>query len=174
MALSESYFYNAAVYYLQRYAAPAAQLRRILQRKVLRASHRGEEIPAAAPQWIEKAVEKCIAMGFVNDRVFAEQKARSLHRQGRARNVIATTLQQLGVDRELVGEILHEVLDADENVAPGDSELAAARRTVQRKRLGRDPDPEARRKDLAKLLRGGFSMSIARRALESAGDEEAD
>lgn len=159
MALNEPYFYNAAVYYLQRYAAPVAQLRRVLQRKILRAQMRGEEIPADAPQWIEKAIDKCIKLGFVNDRVFAEQKVQSLRRQGRGRQFIAMTLQQKGVEQPLIREML----------AQGDEdELEAAIRTVRRKRLGRDTAPEALQKDLAKLARAGFSLDIARRAIKQA------
>jgi len=165
--LTETYFYNSAMYYLQRFAAPEAQLRLVLQRKVIRAAMKGAEIPAECPQWIEKAVEKCIKLGFVNDQVFAEQKALSMRRQGKARNFIATTLQQKGVDKELIRDILNKDGEQD-----ADAEMKAAIRTVKRKRLGRDDTPEGRQKDLAKLVRGGFSMDVARRALATKGDSD--
>lgn len=160
--LSESYFYNAAVYYLQRYAAPEVQLRRVLQRKALRAGMRGEEVPADTPKWIEKAVEKCLKLGFVNDQVYTEQKALSLRRQGKARNFIANALREKGVEQALIRQVLMVQDEEGE-----DTELAAAIRTVRRKRLGRDTTPEGVQKDLAKLARGGFSLDIARRALKA-------
>ena len=160
--ISESYLYHAAVHYLQRYASTVTQLRRVLQRKVQRAQMKGEEISPDAPQWIEKAVEKCVKLGFVNDQIFAEQKSRSLRRQGKARHFIINTLQQKGVDKALI----REVMEQEEG-----SELDAAIRTVQRKRLGRDPSPEGRQKDLAKLVRGGFALQIARQALKTVADD---
>jgi regulatory protein len=154
--LTEAYFYNAAVYYLQRYSSTVAQLRTVLQRKVLRNKMRGGEIPVEVPQWIDKAVEKCIQFQFVNDRIFAEQKVQSLRRQGRSKSFIATTLQLKGVDKQMIAELL----SGDQ-----ETELEAAIRTVKRKRLGKDTTPEGRQKDLAKLCRAGFSFDIAQRAL---------
>jgi regulatory protein len=167
MSLSEQYFYNAAVHYLQRYSSTVAQLRRVLQRKVMRAQIRGEEIPGDVNKWIEKAVEKCVAHKFVDDKIFAEQKIQSLRRQGRAHSFISTSLQQKGVDKTMVREMLQN---------DSDTELQSAIRTVKRKRLGRDETPEGKQKDLAKLCRAGFSFDVAQRALKIAGlvSEEAE
>ena len=154
----ESYFYNAAVFYLQRYSATAAGLKTILERKVLRNKMRGGETPDEVPQWIDNAVAKCVAMQFVNDEVFTEQKIGTMRRQGKSKSVIASTLQQKGVQKEMVSEML----DTDPEI-----ELEAALRTVKKKRLGRDTTPEGRQKDLAKLCRAGFSFDVAQRALSN-------
>lgn len=156
MSLTESKIYDAAIHYLQRYAAPVAQLRRVLQRKIIRAQIKGEEVPADIHKWIEKAVEKCVSQGFVDDKIFTEQKVQSMRRQGKARMFIANTLQQKGVEKILIHEALIDDTDA---------EFEAAKKTVKRKRLGTTNDPEKRQKDLAKLMRAGFSMDIARKAL---------
>jgi len=156
--LTESYFYNSAVFYLQRYSSTAAGLKRVLERKVLRNKMRGGEVPDEVPQWIDKAVEKCVTLKFIDDKVFTEQKINSLRRQGRSNSVIASTLQQKGVEKEM----LHEMLQSSP-----ETELEAAIRTVKRKRLGKDETPEGRQKDLAKLCRAGFSLDVARRALSN-------
>lgn len=163
MALKESYFYNAALHYLQRYASSAENLRRVLHRKAMRKKLRGEEIPEEATLWIEKAVEKCISYNYVDDRIFAASKAQSMRRQGKPSMVIARTLQQKGIENELISEIMGE---PDPEI-----ELAAAIRTVERKRLGRDTSPEGRQKDLAKLCRAGFSFQLAKAALEADSGE---
>jgi regulatory protein len=155
--LTEQYFYNSAMYYLQRYASTAANLRKVLERKVMRAKMRGDDIPADTDQWIDKAVEKCVQHQFVNDTVYTEQKINSLRRQGRARSFIATTLQQKGVGKEM----LQEMLENDP-----EKEMEAAIRTVKKKRLGQDQTPEGRQKDLGKLCRAGFSFDIAQKALD--------
>lgn len=156
MSYSESRLYNSALFYLQRYASTAGQLRRVLQRKLKRAEMKGEEIPPQAAQWIEKTVEKCVALGFVNDRLYAESRVQSLRRQGRAKLYIQRSLQEKGVEAPLIAELLAD----DPEV-----EQTAASRYAQRRRLGRDPSPEGRQKDLAKLMRAGFSMSHAKKAL---------
>lgn len=155
-ALSETRIHDAALHYLQRYAASEVQLRRVLERKLVRARLRGEDVPAEAAGWIEKSIQKCLANGFVNDRTYAEQKIQSLRRQGRSQAFIIRTLQQKGVQTELV----QDLLPSDD-----ESDLTAARRYVARRRLGRDPGPEAVQKDLARLMRAGFSLRVARAAL---------
>jgi len=156
--LTEQYFYNSAVHYLQRYASTAINLKRVLERKVMRAKMRGDDVPVDTEQWIEKAVDKCVKHQFVNDKIFTEQKINSLRRQGRAHSFISTTLQQKGVEKEM----LHEMLESNPEL-----ELEAALRTVKKKRLGRDQTPEGRQKDLAKLCRAGFSFDVAQRALSN-------
>lgn len=162
--LSESYFFNSAMYYLQRYASTEANLNRVLQRKIIRATQRGEEIPAGTQAWITKAVEKCVALGLVNDRLYTESKINSMRREGRSTRFISQTLQQKGVPREIAAELLQN--DDDDNI---DHDLQAALRYIKRRRLGklsgRDQTPETHQKDLAKLMRAGFALNTARQAL---------
>ena len=154
--------YNSAVYYLQRYGSSVANLRHVMQRKLLRAQMRGETVPPEARNWIEQAIEKCLKFNFVNDDNFAEQKILSLQRQGRSQTFIARTLQQKGIDAVTVKKFLPQDDEADNH---------AARRYVQRRRLGRDLTPEGRRKDLAKLLRAGFGLKAAKAALAEIEEE---
>jgi regulatory protein len=169
--LTENGMFEAAMLYLQRFAAPEAQLRKVLERKVMRTKLRGGDIPFEVTAWIDKAVQKCVDLNFVDDKLFTDSKIRSMRRQGKARSIISQTLHQKGVGRAMIQDSLGREKDAMEEDGE-DVELNAAIRTVQRKRLGKDQTPEARQKDLAKLLRGGFSMDVARRALATVQTSE--
>lgn len=163
MSLSETRIYDAALHYLQRYAASVEGLRRVLKRKLLRAQMRGEEVPSEATIWIERAIEKCVRHNYVNDQSFTEQKIIALRRQGRSRQYIVGHLRQKGVADETVRAFLGQEEEG--------GDLDSAIRTVRRKRLGRDTTPEGRQKDLAKLLRAGFPMGIAKQALKPQKDD---
>lgn len=178
--LSAGYFFNSAVYYLQRYTATETHLRRILQRKIMRAQQRGEEIPAETAQWIDAAVAKCVALGYVNDRLYAESRITSLRREGRSGRYIQRHLQEKGVDGTLAAELLAATGTEDDER----QELEAALRTIKRRRLDRLPvtgsdsaDRETlmawQQKNLARLVRAGFSLQLARKALALASARNA-
>jgi regulatory protein len=152
------------MHYLERYAAPAAQLRRVLQRKVaLSCRHHGCE-PATFDALLDDVVARCVASGLVDDQRFAEARAASLRRRGQSSRAVAARLSAKGVSRELV---------AAHSVATADEELAAARKAAQRKRLGpwsRKDRALNRQKDLAAMARAGFSMQIARAVIDGTGE----
>lgn len=183
--LSESYFFNSALYYLQRYASTQANLQQVLQRKVLRAKQRGAVIPPETGQWITLAVEKCVRLGYINDRFYAESKITSMRREGRSARFIQQTLYQKGVPADIAAQALQDntaTADMSDNHHGDDdqnAELQSALRTIRRRNLVRADklalmDTEQRRdhyqKNLARLLRAGFPMQIARQALDSALD----
>ena len=158
MAMTEQRLFEAAVRYLQRYAASSEHLRRVLKRKLKRAETYGP-VPPEAVQWIDTAVRRCADYGYIDDKAYAESRVRSLRRQGRSTHYIQRYLQEKGVPQDISAAFLA----SDEN-----TELASAVRHVQRRRLGRATGPEARQKDLARLVRAGFSLAVARRALDQA------
>ena len=176
---------NAALFYLSRYAASEASLRRVLSNKLRNAARAHPDFAADPTRQAElrAAIEEIIAThrrtGAVNDAAYAETKAVSLRRAGRSRRFIAQKLgQAAGVAEDLVTAAL---VRADED-SPSDAaaELAAARHVARRRRLGSfrekpSADPARFRKDLAALARAGFSLATARQALDHPpddGDEE--
>ncbi|AMJ63520.1 hypothetical protein AXW83_07460 [Bosea sp. PAMC 26642] len=163
--MSFDYLQRAAMHYLERYAAPSAQLRRVLQRKVLvSCRHHGAE-PSAFDAMLDEVVAKCVSSGLVDDRRFAEARAATLRRKGQSARAVAARLSAKGVDRDLV---------AQHSTATEEQELAAARIAAKRKRLGpwsRGDRAASRQKDLAALARAGFAMQIARTVIDGAGDE---
>lgn len=154
------------MHYLERYSAPAAQLRRVLARKVaLSCRYHGED-PAAHAEALDDVVARCTASGLVDDERFAEARAATLRRRGRSARAVAATLAAKGVGRQLA-ERASSVGD--------DEELAAARKSARRKRLGpwsRGDRAASRQKDLAALARAGFSIAIARAVIDGADEED--
>lgn len=157
-----TYLENAGLYYVQRYAATTTSLRRVLQRRVLKAQHAYPDFDASpCAAWIDAVVTKFVRLGYINDAAYAEQKVQSLRRKGASAQVIAGKLREKGVTADIARD--------------DEAELAAARRMVKRKRLGiyRTRVVEnAAQKDLASLARAGFSRAIAQRALRDEAERE--
>lgn len=148
--VSEESLANVALHYLQRYSASRKRLHDVLTRRVKNHIRlKGGEPVDAAPM-IEKIVERMVKAGYVDDARLAESKTASLHRAGKSARVIKLKLRQHGLDSSKV---------------PSDTEneLEAAMTLGKKKRLGRDP--ERKQKDLAVLMRGGFSYGIAKTVL---------
>jgi len=164
--ITPDYLRRAARHYLERYAAPAAQLRRVLARKVaLSCRHHGDE-PGSFDAILDEVVSTCVSSGLVDDRRFAEGRAASLRRRGQSARMVAAKLSAKGVGRELA---------AQASATEPDDEMAAARIAAKRKRLGpwsRGDRMASRQKDLAALARAGFPMTIARAVIDGAGEEE--
>lgn len=162
--IDAAYLRRAALYYLERYSVPAAQLQRVLLRKVERSCRHHGLDPQIFRATVDEIVASCIASGLVDDRRFAEARAQSLRRKGRSARAVAAGLAAKGVGRELVAETV--VLD--EAV-----ELDAARVAARRKRLGpwsRGDRAAQRQKHIAALARAGFSLAIARAVIDDAGE----
>jgi regulatory protein len=156
---------RAAMHYLERHAAPAAQLRRVLARKVERSCRHHGLDPAAFREMLEEVVAACVASGLVDDRRFAEARVASLRRKGRSARAVSAGLAAKGVARELVAATV-QVTEEDEH--------AAAQIAARRKRLGpwSSGDRAAlRQKHIAALARAGFSPGIARAVIDGTGEE---
>ncbi len=166
--ITPDYLQRAAMHYLERYSAPAAQLRRVLARKIsLSCRYHGED-PALHATALDDVVARCVSSGLVDDQRFAQARAATLRRRGRSARAVAATLTAKGVKREL----------AERASSVGDEEeLIAARKAARRKRLGpwsRGDRAASRQKDLAALARAGFSIAIVRAVVDGAGDEDSD
>jgi len=167
-AISLAYLERAALFYLERYASSAANLRRVLQRKLLKRA-KEQEIPADASAWIDQVVAKLTGTGLLNDLAFAESRVRRLFSEGKSLSRIRQTLIAKGVDKPTLEKALARL----EIEAPGPvSDLPAAIKFARKRRLGPfSADPEARRekrqKDIAALARRGFPPEIARRVVNA-------
>ncbi len=150
------------MHYLERYAVPAAQLRRVLARKIARSCRYHGDDPASHALALDAVVARCVASGLVDDRRFAEARAATLRRKGQSQRAVAARLSAKGVSRELVGEITK---------GEANDELAAARIAAKRRRLGpwrrEEARAEFRQKDLAALARLGFDYATARAVIDS-------
>ncbi len=152
-----------ATYYLARHSASAERVREILARKVARRLALAEQEPldrADVAAMIEPVIERLTRVGLLDDAAFARGRATSLAAKGRPTWRIRADLAQAGV--EVDGPALEGML--------GDLDpVAQAMILARRKRLGpfrSGPMAPYRDRDLAKLVRAGFAVGVARRVVD--------
>ena len=159
---------NVALGYLARFQATARSLERVLHRRVLAsARHHGTDA-AQGRAWVADLIARYRRAGLLDDAAFARARASSLHRRGISARSIAARLKAKGVAGADIDAALGALGDGTGAQCPPD--LAAARRTARRRRLGpwRGEDQRAprREKDLAALARAGFSYSVAKTVID--------
>jgi regulatory protein len=141
-----------ALHYVGRYATTGAKLKSYLRRKV---QERGWADGESAD--IDAIVARCAALGYVDDRAFAETRAASLGRRGYGGRRIGVALQVAGIDRDLAAEVMPD----------DDAALMAAETYARRKRIGKYgdivTDPKLRQRQFAAMLRAGHSFDLAKR-----------
>jgi regulatory protein len=154
------------MHYLSQRAASTSMLRQVLVRRAARRL----AVKALEPDTlalIDSTIASLTSLGIVDDGRFAEGRATTLAGRGQSKSRIAAGLKAKGIAADII---------AASDAARVD-DLAQARRTIQRKRLGpyrrSGQTPESRRKDLAALARAGFSYTIAKSALAAADAEQA-
>ena len=186
--VTEVRLYHAAIYYLQRYSATAAHVATILQRKVQRWTKDEPDWAIGADEKIAATVAKIVEQGFINDAIFAESRVRSLRRQGKSATIIKQHLRQKGVtddtqvtealdkgDTDFVQENSSGLRSFDDPEDDSDTvralaEQQALQRFIKRKRLLQSDELDTRQKDIAKILRGGFSWAIVKDTMGALDD----
>lgn len=162
---------RAALAYLERFAASAASLRRVLMRRVERsaAAHGTDRDEAAG--WVEALIGRYRSAGLLDDAAFARARAETLHRRGASVRAIRERLAGKGVGAEETEAALAALSDT----VDGSPDLAAAAAFARRRRLGpyrpAAARAEHRQRDLAALGRAGFAYEIARRVIDAATPE---
>jgi regulatory protein len=166
-----TYLENAALYYLQRFSSSAANLRRVMIRKVEKSAHCHGTEPDEGAALVDAMIERYLSSGLLDDAVYASGRTRALHRRGASARSIRATLRGKGVAGSIIDDALAGLAQDG-----GDPELVAAARLARRRRLGPyrtgDEREKRREKDLAALARAGFSYGTARRVIESLSVEE--
>ncbi len=162
---------RAALFYLERFATSAENLRRVLMRRVERSVHFHGTDREAGAGLVDGLVARYLASGLLDDRAYAEGRVRTMRRRGSSARLIRLKLRQKGVADDVVAGAL-----ADHAEDGTDPEAAAAAALARRRRLGPFRPPaerqEKREKDLAALARAGFSYDMARRVIEAPSPED--
>lgn len=163
---------NIALHYLDRYASSAQNLKRVLQRRVYKASLYHEDLDIkTAHGWIDDLIERYLRSGLLNDLAYAETRARALMARGTAGRVIRIKLMEKGIAPDTIDQAL-KALEEEH----ADPELAAAIKLARRRRLGPYADPAKREdkkdKDMAALARAGFGYDMAQRIVECDDKDE--
>ena len=76
---------KAALSYIDRYATSAANLHEVLMRRVRRSARLHDTDTDEARGWADRIVADFVARKLVNDHLYAENRALSLHRGGASR-----------------------------------------------------------------------------------------
>jgi regulatory protein len=162
-----AYLERAALFYLERYASSAENLRRVLLRKVARSAQAHGTDPAEGAAAVDALVARFVQAGLLDDAIYARGQALSLARRGAPAAAIRAKLKQRGVGEPDI----ETALEARTEEAR-DPDLAAALAYARKRRLGPyRPDPasraDARRKDLAAMARKGFAPDLCLKVIDA-------
>lgn len=142
-----------ALRYVERFATTQGKLADYLRRKVRERGWEGDPADPAA------TAARMAALGYVDDRLYAESKAAALARRGLGARRVGAALRQA------------HVTDLAEDLAPAIEEraLAAALTFARRRRIGpfgpEVSDRAVRDRQLAAMLRAGHPLDLSRRIL---------
>ncbi|MEH3046450.1 RecX family transcriptional regulator [Sphingomonas adhaesiva] len=147
-----------ALRYVERFATTRGKLAGYLARKV-RERGWADALPADPAE----VAERMAALGYVDDRGFADQKGAALARRGYGVRRVADSLRAAGVAADDAAAALEQA-----RTDAWDSALRLARR----RRIGpfatqATQDPKVRERHLAALLRAGHDMATARRIVSA-------
>lgn len=153
-----------ALRYVERFATTEAKLARYLQRKL---RERGWNAEAAAD--IKGLVARFAELGYVNDELYGEAKARDMAARGYGARRIGGALRHAGLEDEARDRIAAKVDGA-----------AALETYARRRRFGpfaaERPDRDTERKQFAACVRAGHDFDLVKKlfAAETAEAFQAD
>ena len=154
-----------ALRYVGKYATSEAKLRRYLGRKLFERGWAGEISPPT-----DEIVGQMAERGYVDDRLFAEARARGLGSKGFGARRVSADLGAAGIGRDLAAEVSSTTTDP----------MTAAIAFAKRRRFGpfgREPgaaDPDRSRKQFAAMMRAGHAVDVTRKVLGAADSEAFD
>ena len=167
--ITAKYLQNAATFYLERYPSTAEGLRRVLERRVRKAEIAEAPIVDNVERVIAEIVAKFVAAGVIDDKAFAQTKARALHRRGTSSRLTRQKLKLAGIDQDTLDQAMAG-LDQELDTDPQQREWQAAVALARRRRLGpfrKKERKEYRNRDLAAMARGGFDYDLARKVIDA-------
>ena len=168
--ITAKYLQNAAAFYLERYPSTAEGLRRVLSRRVAKAKMAEAPVVENVGRVIAEIVAKFVAAGMIDDKAFAQTKARALHRRGTSSRLTRQKLKLAGINDDTLDHAMAG-LDQELDTDPQQREWKAAVALARRRRLGpfrKKERKEHRNRDLAAMARGGFDYDLARKVIDAA------
>jgi regulatory protein len=174
--ITAKYLQNAATFYLERYPSTAEGLRRVLNRRVARAKMADAPIMENVQQAIAAIVGKFVEAGVIDDKAFAQTKARALHRRGTSTRLTRQKLKLAGIDGETLDKAMAG-LDQELDTDPRQREWKAATALARRRRLGpfrAKGRKDHRNRDLATMARAGFDYDLAKKVIDAVDADALD
>ena len=158
--------HNQALSYLDKFTTTVGKMRNILINKCKKPAQFHQQDWDEILEIIDSELERLTKAGILNDRLYAQSKARVLARRGKSVRMIKASLSDFKIDDENIDDAV-QGLGATETEA----DLAAAINYVRRRKFGpyRDKDTRLsrREKDLAALARVGYSYDIAQKVIDT-------
>ena len=164
---------NFAYFYLGRYSSSQQGLREVLKRRIWRQKKRA---PTEDLSWCDEAIEKIISdavkLGLIDDENFGLQKARGVLSRGKGIGQIRQVLKQKGIDAQTSEKVLQSLVEEKGE----DMERQAALHLCRKKKIGpyrnaEKTEPKDRQREMAMMMRYGFSYDLARDVLGLTSDE---
>lgn len=155
-----------ALAYVGRFATSRAKLISYLKRKLRERGWAGDgdgdgDGDGRAEPDVAAVAERLVALGYVDDAVYAVAKARALTSRGFGGRRVGDALHAAGIDEECGGEA--RALVHDERVE-------AALKMARRRRIGPFAeavlDPVQRQKAIAAMLRAGHGFALSREIVD--------
>ena len=113
---------------------------------------------------------------MIDDKAFAQTKARALHRRGTSTRLTRQKLKLAGIDGETLDKAMAG-LDQELDTDPRQREWKAATALARRRRLGpfRAKDrKDHRNRDLATMARAGFDYDLAKKVIDAVDADALD
>lgn len=172
MELTER-LYKAALFRLKRKDYSRLEMKRSLERKLMR--DRNPETAAKLPssqQAIQATVERLFDEGWLQEERYAEALVRGQIARKKGMTAIEWKLRSKGL--EVPKERIRALIDESTGAESGEGSHTLALQVLRRKYPGAVNDFKEAQKALAALLRRGFSYAEAKSALEALKREVQD
>lgn len=175
--ITPEYLHNAALYYLQRYAAATGRVRDVLTRKIRKSclDHKDQN-EAELLKLIDAEIETLLRVELLNDDRLGGQLVDVWRGRGMAGRMIGIKLQQRGFDAETIKKLLG---NAEHQESAPETERDAAMRYLKRRHLGpyarvqatdRQAIMKQKQKAWAALARQGYSTDVINDVMQPARD----
>ncbi|MEE8623505.1 MAG: RecX family transcriptional regulator, partial [Alphaproteobacteria bacterium] len=122
---------NQALSYLARYGTSTAHFRRVLMNRVERSARAHGTDRADGEALVEALIARYRDAGLLDDRAYAQARARTLHGRGASTRILVAALRAKGVGTEDIDAAIASLRELC-----ADPEMAAARNFARRRRLG--------------------------------------
>lgn len=155
---------NIGLYYLERFESSAQNLKQVLKRRVDRYAYQNPDFnKIEAYEWIEEITKEFENFNYINDERYALMKIKDYILRGKPERYILSKLKSKGIDETTVQHFLSE-----QNVDEYDLALKfALKKKIGPYRSDIDIQKQMRQKDMATLIRAGFSYDVVCRVLDS-------
>ena len=155
---------NIALYYLERFESSENNLADVLKRRVDKYVFENKDYnPEQAYEWIAEIVDECVKQNYVNDERFASFKISSYLKAGKSKRYIEQKLKFKGIDDKIITNLFDEFEYSEYNIAID----FARKKKICAFRKDEESRSANRQKDLATLVRAGFSYDIAKDVLDA-------